>query len=126
MKIDVSLLAKILTSEELLKPDDAATLNGLRDKNVEFVPFSADGSDYAINHFLDDSDELGYGYECTNKLIGNDKYMIFAIAEGDDALCIERSSGHIFLWLIQSANGKIIQLSTTIAKFLDISVAVVD
>lgn len=126
MKINVSFLKRILTKEKLMKFSDSIVLESFRDKEVEFVPFSAMNMDYAIDHFLDESDEMGYGYECTNKIVSNDRLVIFGLVEGDDALCFERPSGDVVLWLIQSEGGKIIPLASSLADFLNMSIAVIE
>lgn len=126
MKINISFLKKILTMEKLMKSSDSIVLERFRDKEVEFVSFSAMNMDYEIDHFLDESEEMGYGYECTNRIIKNDRLVIFGIVEGDDALCFERHSGNVVLWLIQSEDGKIIPVASSLTDFLNMSIAVIE
>lgn len=89
----------------------------------EFIPFSANGIDYAIHHFLDDSDIAGYGLIQTNAILNlNDNNSVaIALVEGDDVVCINTDNGSVYLWLIQMGHGERIQLANSFDEFLQLS-----
>lgn len=91
---------------------------------IEYIPFTALGYDYAIHHFLDLSDTLGFGLFPTNKqlrLVGTE-FTAIALVEGDDIVCIEAEKGFIYLWLLQTGNGEKILIANSINEFLKMSV----
>lgn len=95
---------------------------------MEYIPFSADGFDYAIHHFLDSSDIPGYGVFQTNAILGLEGTEQFAIAlvEGDDVICLDKKDGSVNLWLIQTGNGERIRIAPSFRAFLALSTKAMD
>lgn len=92
-------------------------------QQTEFIPFSAGGIDYAVHHFLDDTDLAGYGLVQTNTILNlNDTYFIaVALVEGDDVICVNTENGSVCLWLVQTGRGEWITIADSFASFLELA-----
>lgn len=82
--------------------------------------FAVDGFDYMVDHFLDDSDQVGYGIIPTNLVLKTETINAVAIAlvEGDDVICIDSDDGAVFLWLVQTGNSERKVIAKSIEQFL--------
>lgn len=89
----------------------------------QYKLFSADGQDYMLSHFFDDSNELGYGLIKTNCILRTDNTDMVAIAavQGDDVICINALDNSIWLWCIQSANGNYVKIADSFNLFKQIA-----
>lgn len=85
-----------------------------------FVPFEIERETYAIHHFLDNSNKVGYDLKEVNLQLKTDEteYVVVALAEGDDAICLNLNNGSVSLWLIQSGNGEMIEIANSFSEFL--------
>lgn len=86
----------------------------------DFVLCSVDGFDYIVSHFLDSSEQLGYGLIPTNEILKTDKgdRLVIGLIEGDDVICMDIPSGVISLWMIQSGNGESLKVADSFEEFL--------
>ena len=83
--------------------------------------FAVDGFDYMVDHFLDDSDQVGYGISPTNAVLKTEATDAVAIAlvEGDDIICIDSNDGAVFLWLVQTGCSERKVIAKNIEQFVD-------
>lgn len=83
--------------------------------------FAVDGFDYMVDHFLDESDQAGYGIIPTNAVLKTEAINAVAIAlvEGDDVICIDIDDGAVFLWLVQTGDSEHKVIAKNIEQFLD-------
>lgn len=89
-----------------------------RDKKYKL--FSVERQDYMLSHFLDASDEPGYGLIKTNDVLGLTHTEILAIAlvEGDEVICINNNDNSICLLSFQSGQRKLYGVAGTFHEFL--------
>ena len=98
----------------------AASLKKQSDE-AAYSLFGVDGFDYMVDHFLDDSDQVGYGIVPTNTGLKTETANAVAIAlvEGDDVICIDTDDGAVFLWLVQTGNSERKVIAKNIEQFVD-------
>ena len=92
-----------------------------RPENYNFTLCSLNGFDYMVSHFLDKSEEAGFGLIATNELLKTEKFGQLAIGliEGDDVICLDPQTGHISLWMIQSSYGEFLVAAKSFQDFIN-------
>lgn len=88
--------------------------------NHAFKLCSTNGLDYMVSHFLDSSEQVGYGLIPTNEVLKTDggNFLAIGLIEGDDVICMDIPSGAISLWMIQSGNGESLKVADSFEEFL--------
>lgn len=91
--------------------------------STHYSLFTVNKFDYMISHYLNDSDQIGYGIIPTNNVLKTESIDAIAIAlvEGDDVVCINLKDNSIFLWLIQSGNSERLTVATSLEDFIAIT-----
>ncbi len=94
-------------------------------KKVPFKLFQVDGFDYKMSHFLDDSEQEGYGLLATNETLNlsDSNYIAIGLVEGDDVICMNTLNSEIVLWLVQTGNGERVKIAESFKSFLDKCIA---
>ena len=89
-------------------------------RGEKFKLFLVDGQPYMLSHFLDASDELGYGLIETNDVLGltDTEMLAIALVEGDDVVCINSTDNSIWLLSFQSGGGTLLRIVDTFCDFL--------
>ena len=124
-------------TEQLFIQDKKSVLDYLQKRNmnnealnkvISNYPFGLlDGADfiigsevYTITHFLSKSETSGYDIESVNESFNliETPVVAFAMVAGDDVLCYDTQASKLFLWLIQTQNGKKIEIEDTLSDFL--------
>lgn len=123
---------------QYFKQDKKAVLDYLNDRNVnnpiltsiiEQYPFGllsgadfmVDSEEYSISHFLSKSDIIGYDIKSVNDNFGlsDTDTVAFAMVLGDDVLCYDTHYKKVFIWLIQTEDGKKIMIEDSLSDFLN-------
>lgn len=88
---------------------------------VENAKFLVNNEPYEITHFLSKSSTMGYDIRKVNELLGLQKTddVVIAVVLGDDALCCNVKTGKVFLWLVQTGDGKKVDVSDDLTAFLN-------
>ena len=119
----------MITNKELL---DYLDYRGIKDNDYrlfvqqycpddyKFIMCSINGFDYAVSHFLDKSEKMGYGLISTNEGLQTEKegQIIIGLIEGDDAICLDPKTGQISLWLIQTGDNEHIIVADSFNDFI--------
>ena len=84
-----------------------------------FSPFAVSGFDYAVTHFLDESDQPGYGLVCTNAILNLDdsNQLAIALVAGDDVICMNTDDLSINLWLVETGHGERVPIAESLDQF---------
>ena len=87
----------------------------------EFVLCSINEFDFVVDHFFDESNEIGLGLIPTNEILNTSTGKILSIGtiQGDDIICMDIETGKIKLWLIENGGGETIEVADTLASFLE-------
>lgn len=85
-----------------------------------FSTFTVSGFDYAVDHFLDESDQPGYGLVRTNAILNLDdsNQLAIALVEGDDVICMNTDDHSINIWLVESGRGERMPVADSLNAFL--------
>ena len=88
---------------------------------VENAKFLVNDEPYEITHFLSKSSTMGYDIRKVNELLGLQETddVAIAVVLGDDALCCNVKTGNVFLWLVQTGDGKKVDVSDDLTAFLN-------
>ena len=83
--------------------------------------FKVKSENYAITHFLSKSNIDGYDIVSVNDNLGlsNTSIVAFALVMGDDVLCYDTHDKKVFIWLIQTEDGKKIMIEDSLSDFLN-------
>ena len=83
--------------------------------------FTVENEIYSISHFLSKSDIVGYDIKCVNDNLGlsNSCSVAFALVLGDDVLCYDTLTKEVYIWLIQTDDGKKIVIKDSLSDFLN-------
>lgn len=90
----------------------------------EFKLFFVNNQEYMISHFLDESNVLGHDLIATNDILKTTEtdMLVFAMVEGDDAVCLNLSDNSIWLWRFESYDTNFIKIADSFGEFIDIAV----
>ena len=82
--------------------------------------FISENEEYEISHFLTKSEITGYDIKKVNNLLKTEKssLIVFAVVLGDDVLCYDVDDKKVYLWFVQTGDGKKIMVSNSLTKFL--------
>lgn len=88
---------------------------------LENAKFYVSNEPYEITHFLSKSSTIGYDIRKVNDLLGLQETDDIAIAVvlGDDALCCNVKTEKVYLWLVQTGDGKKVDVDESLTAFLD-------
>ena len=77
--------------------------------------------DFMVSHFFDDSDLPGYGLIATNAILeGKDEDLVaIGLIEGDDIICYKKFTGQVFLWMVQTGVGELVEVADTFKQFIE-------
>lgn len=86
--------------------------------------FSVNNQDYMVSHFFDSSNNVGFSLIKTNEILNTNKtdMMAFAAVEGDDIICLNTDDNSVWLWCLQTNNGKFVKITTSFEKFKSIAI----
>lgn len=89
-------------------------------RDEKFKLFFVEGQVYMLSHFLDASDEPGYGLIKTNDVLGltHTEMLAIALVEGDEVICINNNDNSICLLSFQSGQRKLYSVAGTFHEFL--------
>lgn len=73
---------------------------------------------YAVQCIMGKSDVAGFDIEKSNSFINLDGYTVIGLVEGDDLICIDNSTGHIYLSLIETGEGENVKIADSIETFI--------
>ena len=79
------------------------------------------GEPYEITHFLSKSSIMGYDIRKVNQTLsleGTNEVAI-ALVSGDDIICYNSQTQKVFLWMIQTGEGKKITISNSLDDFFE-------
>jgi len=109
------LKSRKLSSKELYKIIQEYPFGLLKDTS-----FFIGDEEYGINYFLSKSDITGYDIQKVNALLDTKAYncVAFAVVVGDDVLCYDTENQSVFLWMIQTGEGRKLHVSDNLTEFL--------
>ena len=115
---DIEEIRKIYQNYGLVSKVDFLIQNqvvGMFKENEFFV-----GEDpYAVQCIMGKSDIPGFDLEKANTFIKLKGYTVIGLVEGDDLICIENSTGHIYISLVQTGDGENIKIADSIEMFIN-------
>ena len=97
----------------LLHNQPFALLNGT-------VFFTADGEEFGLSHFLGKSDIPGYDIEFVNNALNLNRSsnVAIALAVGDDIICYNKRTHKVYLWMVETFNGKKKLIANSLDEFI--------
>lgn len=109
------------------KVSDLGFVEFMTSKHAQTKPyklFSVNNQDYMVSHFFDSSNNVGFSLIKTNEILNTNKtdMMAFAAVEGDDIICLNTNDNSVWLWCLQTDNGKFVKITNSFEKFKSIAV----
>lgn len=88
---------------------------------LEDSKFMVGTEPYEISHFLSKSDISGYDIRKLNVLMNLEETesVAFALVLGDDVLCYDKDTAEVYLWLVQTDEGRKITAFKSVEEFLN-------
>lgn len=88
---------------------------------LEDSKFMVGTEPYEISHFLSKSDIPGYDIRKLNVLMNLEETesVAFALVLGDDVLCYDKDTAEVYLWLVQTDEGRKITAFKSVEEFLN-------
>lgn len=88
---------------------------------IENGKFLVNDEPYELTHFLSKSSTIGYDIRKVNELLGlqGTDDVAIAVVLGDDVLCCNIKTDKVFLWLVQTGDGKKVDVDDSLTAFLN-------
>lgn len=87
---------------------------GLFNKNE----FDVNGDPYAVQCFMGVSNIIGYDLKKANQMFKLKNRVAIGLLDGDDPICIEKETGHVYLLLLETGDGEEIKIAESVEAFI--------
>ena len=81
--------------------------------------FDVNGDPYAVQCFMGVSNIIGYDLKKANQMLKLKKRVAIGLVDGDDPICIEKETGHVYLLLLETGDGEEIKIAESVEAFIN-------
>lgn len=81
--------------------------------------FEVNGDPYAVQCFMGISNIIGYDLKKANQMLKLKNRVAIGLVDGDDPICIEKETGHVYLLLLETGDGEEIKIGESVEAFIN-------
>lgn len=81
--------------------------------------FDIDGDPYAVQCFMGISNIIGYDLKKANQMLKLKNRVAIGLVDGDDPICIEKGTGHVYLLLLETGDGEELKIAESVEAFIN-------
>ena len=81
--------------------------------------FDVNGDPYAVQCFMGISNIIGYDLIKANQMLKLKNHVAIGLVDGDDPICIEKETGHVYLLLLETGDGEEIKIAESVEAFIN-------